>query len=270
MADGSELKDRQRKTWSLGDFEQIAATIASASTALVDRLGVERGDRLLDVGCGTGNATLPAAERGARAIGLDLTPTLLEAARRRSARAGLEIEWVEGDAEALPFDDGSFDKVMSVFGAMFAPDHARTAAELMRVCRADGAVGFAAWTPAGLNGRLLAQIAAQLPPPPPGFQPPVLWGSEDHVGELFAPTGGRPTFDRRSVTFEAESVEDWLDFHEATLGPMIVAKAALEPEGRWRAFRGELAALYEQFNSAGDGSMRVEAEYLLTVIEPAA
>jgi ubiquinone/menaquinone biosynthesis C-methylase UbiE len=179
---------------------------------------------------------------------LDITPKLLEIARDRAAAAGVEVEFVEGDAENLPFDDGSFDRVSSVFGTMFAPDHARAAAEAVRVCRPGGMVGFCAWTPEG-------------------FQPPVLWGVEDHMRDLLAPTGAEPHFERRSVTWEAESAEEWMQEAERWLGPAVMAKAALEPEGKWEALRGDLVSLFESYNEATDGSLRAQAEFLMTTAE---
>jgi ubiquinone/menaquinone biosynthesis C-methylase UbiE len=269
MDDGTKtaLKERQRKTWEAGDFAEIAKRIETPSLDLLDALGVEAGMTLLDVACGTGNVVIPAAERGATVTGLDITPKLLEVARERAAEAGVEAELVEGDAENLPFDDGSFDRVTSVFGTMFAPDHSRAAAELVRVCRPGGRVGFCAWTPQGLNGRMFGVVGSYLPPPPDGFQPPVLWGEEAHVRDLLSPLGVEPSFERRSIPLEADSVEDWVATGERHLGPMVMAKAALEPEGRWEALRGDLVSLYESYNEATDGSMRAQTEYLMTTVE---
>ena len=261
------LKDRQRATWTAGDFAEVAKRLAPASAAMVDELGVRSGQDLLDVACGTGNASIPAARRGARVTGLDLTPKLVEIARERARAEGLEIEFVEGDAEDLPFDDDSFDRVISIFGAMFAPDQQRAADELVRVCRPGGRLGFSAWTPEGLNGRMLTMLGAHLPPPPEGFQPPVLWGVPQRVRELLAPHGLEPSFARREVEFEAESVEAFLAFNEAALGPVILARAALEPDGRWQAARADLAGLYEEANEASDGSMLVRPEYLMTTVD---
>lgn len=267
MADGSEIKDRQRTMWSSGDYAEVATTIESAANGLIDELGIEAGQDVLDVACGAGNATIPAAQRGATATGLDLTPKLLEIARARALEAGAEINFVEGDAEDLPFGDGSFDRVSSVFGTMFAPDQQRAADELMRVCRSGGRVGFCAWTPEGLNGRVLALIGSFMPPPPDDFQPPVLWGVEDRIRKLFASHGSEPKFEGRDVVFEDESVEHWVAFHERTLGPVVLAKAALEPAGRWDEARAALVALYEEANESTDGGMSLRAEYLMTTID---
>ena len=179
MSDSTDLKQRQREIWSTGDFAKVARRIEPASAEMVAELGVEEGQELLDVACGTGNAAIPAAKRGARVTGLDLTPKLLEVSRRRAAAAGVEIELVEGDAEALPFADDSFDRVISLFGVMFAPDQQRATDELVRVCRPGGRIGFSAWTPTGLVGRMFVTLVPCQPPPPPGFMPPILWGLEE-------------------------------------------------------------------------------------------
>jgi len=264
MSDGTEIKDQQRAVWSAGDYAAVARTIEPAATDLIDRLGIEAGQDVLDVACGTGNATIPAAQRGAIVTGLDLTPKLVEIARERAAGMGVDATFVEGDAEELPFEDGSFDRVTSFFGAMFAPDHRRTADELVRVCREGGRIGFCAWTPDGLNGRILGLLGSYLPPPPEGFTPPTLWGAEEHVGELLGASGLQPEFVRRSVAFEDESIDHWVGFHEATLGPVIMARAALEATGDWAEARAALVSLYEEANESTDAAMRVQAEYLVT------
>ncbi len=266
MVDGAAVKTAQKATWTAGDYVEIAARIQPAAVRLVDALEFGEGIDGLDIACGTGNATIPAAQRGARMSGLDLTPKLVEIARERAAAEGLEITIVEGDAENLPYEDDSFDRVISVFGTMFAPDQQRTADEMMRVCRPGGRIGFCAWTPEGLNGRMFGTIGAHMPPPPEGFMPPVLWGSEDRVRELFADAGAEPEFTRDIVVFEEDSIERWMDEGERTLGPMVMAKKALEAEGKWDAARADLVALYEEVNEGDDGSMRAPAEYLMTTL----
>jgi ubiquinone/menaquinone biosynthesis C-methylase UbiE len=266
MVDGAAIKTAQKATWTAGDYAEIATRITSAAETLVGAMDFAEGVEGLDIASGTGNATIPAAERGARMTGLDLTPKLVELARERAANEGVEIDFVEGDAENLPYDDDSFDRVISVFGVMFAPDQPRAAAEMMRVCRPGGRIGFCAWTPDGLNGRMFRTIGGHMPPPPEGFMPPVLWGSEDHVRELFADCGAEPEFSREHVLWADESVERWLDEGERTLGPMVMAKQALEPAGKWDAARGDLEALYAECNEADDGTMRVPAEYLMTTL----
>lgn len=263
---GDEIKRRQRAMWAAGDYPDIARTIEPVAHEVLDAVGVQAGETLLDVATGSGNAALEAARRGARVTGLDLTPELLAAAEARAAAEGHTIAFVEGDAQALPFADDSFDRVTSVFGAMFAPDQTRTAAELLRVCRPGGTVAVAAWAPQGLNGEMFGTLGRYMPPPPEGFRPPILWGVEDVVRELFAGADEvtcelRPARD----SVRAPSVDAWLDYTERVLGPTIMAKAALEPQGRWAAARADLAALYERHNEAGDGSLLAHPSYLLTV-----
>ncbi len=262
-----EARAAARATWSAGDYPEIGKTIEDCSHVAVEASGVGEGEELLDVATGSGNAALEAARRGARVTGLDITPDLLDAARARASEEGLEIRFDEGDAADLPYEDGSFDRVVSVFGAMFAPDQALTAAELLRVCRPGGTIVVAAWTPDGVNGHLFRTVATHLPPPPEGFQPPVLWGVEDRIRELFA---GAAEIScellRAESNVDADSIDEWLDYIELALGPIVLAKAALEPEGRWEPARADLAALYERSNEADDGRLRVRPEYLQSVI----
>jgi SAM-dependent methyltransferase len=266
-ADTTEMRARQRAMWAEGDYPDIARTIEDVSAVVIGAAGVQTGDVVLDVATGTGNCALLAAKAGARVTGLDLTPELLAVARERAAQAGAEITFDEGDAQELPYEDARFDRVTSVFGAIFAPDQARTAAELLRVTRPGGTIAVSAWTPEGLNGQLFATMGRHSPPPPPGFQPPILWGSEDHVRTLFA-RAADIRCERRTAPngVHAESVEEWVDYLEATLGPIVLAKRALEPEGRWAPARADLVALFERFNEAGDSGLHAEPEYLLTVV----
>ena len=173
---------------------------------------------------------------------------------------------MQGDAEALPFEDGSFDRVTSVFGAMFAPDQQRAAAELLRVCRPGGTVAVCAWTPDGLNGQMFATLGKHMPPPPEGFKPPILWGVEDVVRELFA-EAAEVTCDRREATasIRADSAEAWVEYTERVLGPTVLAKQALSATGGWDAARADLLALYERHNLATDGTYLAHPELLLTV-----
>ena len=268
--DTAAFKQGQRTMWATGDYADLARSIEAVAEDVVAAAGVQAGERVLDVATGTGNAALVAARRGARVTGLDLTPELLEIAQRRGADEGLEIAFLEGDAEGLPFEDGSFDRVTSVFGAMFAPDQARAAAELLRVCKPGGTVAVSAWAPDGLNGQMFGTLGRHMPPPPEGFRPPILWGVEDVVRELFAgaaEVGCEERAARDSV--RAPSIDAWIDYLEQVLGPTVLAKRALEADGRWAAARADLAALYERYNEAGDGSLLAHPTYLLTVARAA-
>jgi SAM-dependent methyltransferase len=259
------IKQGQRAMWATGDYPDVARRIEAAAELLLERVGPAPGRELLDVATGSGNVAIPAAQAGASVVGLDLTPELLEAARRRASAAGVEVRFVEGDAEQLPFADDSFDLVTSCFGVMFAPLHERAVAELMRVARPGATIAVTAWTPEGLNGRMFATVGSYMPTPPPELEPPMMWGQEDHVRTLFAGSGAELSFERQAVTFVHDSPESWVEHNERVLGPSIVAKAALEPQGRWEDLRGELVELYSAANEAEDGSMRVKAEYLLSV-----
>ena len=259
----SEAKQRARATWSAGDYPTIAANIASAGEVAAERAALQAGETALDVACGSGNATIPAARSGAKVTGLDLTPPLLEAGRREAAEAGVEIEWVEGDAEALPFEDASFDVVISVFGIMFAPDHRRAAEEAARVLEPGGRLVLCNWTPEGATGQFFALMASFMPPPPEGFQPPVLWGTEEHVSSLFEGTGLDLSFERENVDFAFESLDDVVEMFETKFGPVIMAKAALEPEGKWDQARAAMVKSFEE-DLQDDGSVSYPAEYLVT------
>lgn len=258
------VKEGQRAMWSSGDYPDIARTIEDVADHLAQAGGAAAGASVLDVACGNGNVALAAARAGARVVGVDITPALLEDARARAAREGLEVEWVEGDAEALPVGDGAFDAVLSSFGVMFAPRHEIAAGELVRACRPGGRIALAAWTPEGLNGRLFATMGPHLPPPPEGWRPPIFWGVPDYVGGLLGPHGVEVETERRTVGIAAESVEDWVDYLERVLGPVVIAKRLLAPDGRWAPVREQLAALFAEANTAGDGTFAAETEYLLT------
>ena len=263
--DVSGIKQGQKAMWSMGDYPDIAQRIEEVAERLAEAVGAGSGRELLDVATGSGNVAIAAARAGASVTGLDLTPELLEVARRRASEAGLDIRFVEGDAEELPFADGSFDLVTSCFGAMFAPRHERAVAELVRVARPGATIGVTAWTPEGLNGKLFKTVGSYMPAPPPELKPPAMWGEEAHMRSLFADSGAELSFERQLVAFEHDSPESWVDYNERVLGPAIMAKAALEPQGRYGELREDLVALYREANGAQDGRFRAEAEYLQTI-----
>jgi len=263
--DVNAVKEGQKRMWSAGDYPDLARTIVGAAEALVERVGARPGENLLDVATGTGNVAIPAALAGASVIGLDLTPELLEVARRRAGEAGVDIHFIEGDAEELPFADHSFDPVTSCFGVIFAPRHQHAANELARVAAAGATVAFTGWTPEGLNGQMFKTIGAHMPPPPPDAESPLLWGVEEHVRSLFSRSGAELSFERCTVTLSHDSPESWVAYNERVLGPTIMTKAALEPQGRWEQCRNDLVDLYRKHNRAADGSFSAPAEYLLSV-----
>jgi SAM-dependent methyltransferase len=263
--DVSEIKEGQRRMWAAGDYHDIAQRIEEAAHVVVEAVGADPGAEMLDVATGSGNVAIPAAARGANVTGLDLTAELLEVARRRAADAGVDVRFIEGDAEELPFPDRSFDLVTSCFGVIFAPRHRQAASELARVARPGATIAFTAWTPEGLNGQMFKIVGSYLPTPPPDVGSPVQWGSEDHVRSLFDGSGVELAFERHSVSMTHDSPDSWVEYSERVLGPTIMLKAALEPQGRWEEARARLVELFSERNESGDGSFRAPAEYLLTV-----
>lgn len=259
----SEEKQRARATWDAGDFPAVARLITSAGELAAERAKLTGDEDVLDVACGSGNATLPAAQSGARVTGLDLTPSLLEAGKRDADEAGLEIVWVEGDAEQLPWDEPSFDVVLSVFGVMFAPDHRRAAAEVARVLRPEGRMVLCNWAPEGATGQMFKVTASHMPEPPEGFQSPVLWGTEDHVRSLFEGTGVEPSFERAEVRWQFDSADDAFDLYASKFGPLIKARETLEPEGKWEALETDMRAFFAD-KASEDGSVDYAGEYLVT------
>jgi ubiquinone/menaquinone biosynthesis C-methylase UbiE len=262
-----QLKARHRTMWASGDYPAVAAQLIPAlGPALVTACGIRSGQRVLDVAAGTGNAAIPAAATGAHVVASDLTPELFDTGRRLAAASGVTLDWVEGDAEALPFETGEFDVVVSCVGAMFAPHHQQTADELLRVCRPGGMIGMINWTPGGFIGQLFRTMGPFAPPPPPGAQPPPLWGSPEHVTELF---GDRVTgLETQPRTVEFDLCSDPLEFREywkRNYGPTIaVYKAnAADPERTAALDEAFLAFLTESNRAAAGAPARYEAEYLL-------
>jgi SAM-dependent methyltransferase len=259
-----EFKQAQRAMWDAGDYGVLSERIADVGERVVARAGIEPGMAVLDVACGTGNAAAPAARAGARVTGLDLVPALLEEGHAKAAAAGLEVEWVEGDAEELPFEDGAFDRVLSTFGHMFAPRHRRVADEMARVCRSGGVIATCSWTPEGSVGKVFEVSAAYMPPPPGFASPPILWGTEDHVREMFGDVANGFEFERHVNTIEWDSIDGWADFFMSRFGPMVTAREMLGD--RFGELRGRTIAVWEAVNEADDGSLRLPQEYLLSVI----
>ncbi len=264
--DVSGIKQGQKMMWTAGDYPEVSRRIASVAELLAERVGAQEGVELLDVATGSGNVALAAARSGAKVTGLDLTPKLLEVARSRASAAGLQIELVEGDAEELPFAEGSFDRVTSCFGVMFAPRQQIAAAELARVARPGATIGVTAWTPDGFVGASFRTAAGFMPPMPEELKPPAMWGNEEHVRSLFADTGAEVICERLTVPFAAASAEAWFAEDERKLGPAVIAKAALEPQGRYGELREHMLKLLNDYNEAEDGSFRVQSEYLLTLV----
>jgi SAM-dependent methyltransferase len=257
------LKARHRSMWALGNYPAVAAQlIPELGPTLVEACGISAGDRVLDVGAGTGNAAIPAALAGASVVASDLTPELFEAGRALAADRGAELEWQEADAEALPYRDGEFDAVISCVGVMFAPHHQQSADELVRVCRPGGTIGLLNWTPEGFIGQLFATMKPFAPPPPPGASPPPLWGDEGHVRTLL---GDRVT-DLRARRQEVRigrfgRPDDFRRYFKDNYGPTIAVYRSLGADSeRIAALDAALDDLARQFGAA-DGAMGWE--YLL-------
>ena len=262
--DLAAIKQRQQATWSSGDYQLIATQIQIVSELLIEALDVHSTERVLDVATGSGNAALAAARRGCSTVGVDYVPALLDRARLRATAEGLDIEFVDGDAEALPFEDGSFDVVSSVFGSMFAPDQVKTASELSRVCKSGGRIGIVAHAPGGFVGQLFKTVGAHVPPPA-GLASPLLWGTEARLRELFADAIADIRFTTRHHVFRERSPEAYVDYWRRHYGPTLKAFEAVGPAGR-DALEADLVALIGRFNTAHDGTMVVPNEYLEAVI----
>jgi SAM-dependent methyltransferase len=266
--DGIDSSRQARATWSAGDWDSFAKLIKPVGSLVIERVGVAPGLRLLDVGTGNGgNVAIPAALLGAEVVGLDVTPELLEHAVRRAGEAGVDVDWIEGDAQQLPFDDASFDRVISTFGAMFAPDHQRTAGELVRVCRPGGQIAMATWVDDGFVGELFTLTGSFMPSPPPGVQPPSLWGVKAHIDEVFRAADAEPSIEPNTVDFNFDSVDDAVVQYADNFGPFVSARKALEPQGRWDEFIGAFRELVERFNLATDGTARVRSDYFVIQIQ---
>jgi SAM-dependent methyltransferase len=263
----AELKTRHRRMWASGDYASMVDTwLYPLGPRLVEACGVSPRMRLLDVAAGTGNASIPAAQLGAQVTASDLTPELFEAGRRRAAAEDVDLEWVQADAEHLPFDDGSFDAVISLLGAMFAPHHAEAAAELARVCRPGGTIGLLSWTPEGMIGALFKTMGPYAPPPPPGAQPPPLWGSEEHLRQLFGDRVQWTTLEREVLEVTAfPRARDFGEHFKQRYGPTIVARANAERNGREAELDAKLERFYDEWNRGYPDAARFELEYLLAV-----
>jgi ubiquinone/menaquinone biosynthesis C-methylase UbiE len=252
--------------WALGDYHRFAKDmIWSFGAELVVACGIGPGQRVLDVAAGTGNVAVRAALEGATVVASDLEPAQLEAGRREAADCGVELEWVVADAAALPFDDGEFDVVTSSAGAIFAPDHRAVADELVRVCRPGGTIGMITFTPEGMAGDLFELFGRFAPPPPPGAEPPILWGVEDHVRELLGDRVSALELTRRHYVERAPGgPQGFLDYYKETFGPVVATYAALDDARRAELDRAALAFVRRWDRGRGDDA-ELPVEYLLVV-----
>lgn len=262
--DLAKIKQRQQTTWSSGDFAVIGVTLQIVGEMLAEAADIKAGEDVLDVAAGNGNATLAAARRFAQVTSTDYVGELLEKGRIRAEAEGLPVVFWTADAEDLPFADGSFDVALSTFGAMFTPDHARPAHEMLRVVRSGGRIGLANWTPEGFIGRLFKVVGAYVPPPA-GLKSPALWGTEPHIVELFGKDAVEIRTTRRHFNFRYRSAAHWIQVFRDFYGPVHMAFKALDPAGQ-RALEKDITALLERLNVAGPGSLVVPGEYLEVVV----
>ena len=260
------VKAKQQQTWASGDYHEVAATIPIISELLADAADLRAGSRVLDVAGGSGNTALAAARCGAEVVSLDYVPSLLERSQERAKAEGLSYETIEGDAEAMPFDDASFDAVISCVGVMFAPDHQRAASELLRVCKPGGTIALASWCPDSFIGELFRTTAKHVPQPA-GLQPPGLWGTEDRVRSLFGDGVSEVRARRRTYNFRYRSPRHFVDTFRTYYGPTHKAFAALDEAGQW-ALADDLAGLMARSNKyreEGDEPVAIPSDYLEVV-----
>lgn len=261
------LKEKHRAMWAQGDYPALASElIPNLGAILVEACGIKPRQRVLDIGAGAGNAAIPAAMMGAEVVASDLTPEMFDAGRHQAAERGVELEWMEADAEALPFPDSEFDVVMSCLGVMFAPHHEASAGELLRVCRPGGTIGLLSWTPEGFIGQMFATMKPFAPPPPPGAQPPPLWGSEDHVRKLLGGSVTDIQARKQTVTITSfHQPHDFLHYFKSHYGPTIsVYKSLGGDEEKVKALDEALTELAATYSDAhGDAPSQMDWEYLL-------
>jgi ubiquinone/menaquinone biosynthesis C-methylase UbiE len=263
-----EPKAATRAAWALGDYHRFAKqTVWELGEVLVRACGISSGQRVLDVAAGTGNTAIRAAEAGAEVVASDLAPENFEAGRREAEAHGVELEWIEADAEALPFADAEFDVVTSSFGAIFAPDHRAVANEMLRVCRPGGKIGMLNFTPEGLISDFFAALAPYAPAPPPHALPPPLWGSEEHVRDLFGDGAESLELTRRHYVERADSPRDYRELFKQTFGPVvgIYASLAQEPERAMALDRDFLGFATRSNSGPPVGPAEYRYEYLLVV-----
>ena len=266
--DFDTIKTRQQATWGSGNYSVIGTTLQIIGETLCEAVDVEARDHVLDVAAGNGNAALAAARRGATVTASDYVPTLLEALRARGAADGLEIEARTADAEALPFDDASFDVVLSTLGVMFTPNQERAAAELIRVTRPGGRIGLANWTPDSFIGQVF-RIVGRYVAPPAGIRSPLEWGTESRVAVLLGDDVESIVATRRTFVFRYRSAEQWLDTFRSFYGPMVRAFGALDDAAQ-QSFAQELLELARSFDTSTSGSVRIPSDYLEVVAERSA
>lgn len=257
--DFAAVKNRQQAAWASGDYAIVGTTLQIVGEMLCEAVDLRGGQRVLDVAAGNGNATLAAARRFAEVISTDYVAALLERGRERAAAERLPVKFQQADAEDLPFADGSFDVVLSTFGVMFTPDHAKAARELLRVCRPGGRIGLANWTPDSFIGRVFKLIGTYVPPAP-GLVSPAMWGNRDHLAKLFGDDAAIAA-ERRVFTFRYRSPMHFAEVFRTYYGPVHKAFAAIGKDAG-EALERDLLALLDEFNTARDGTLVIPSAYL--------
>jgi len=261
--DLAQVKKRQQAMWASGDFHAVAALIQPVAEQLIQAADLEAGSRVIDVATGSGNAAIAAARSGGDVVGIDYVPALLERGRRRVEAEGVSVDLLEGDAEAIPFGDASFDAAVSVFGSMFAPNHAKAASELARVTRPGGKIALATWTPDGFIGEMLKVVAGHVPPPA-GVASPLLWGSKSYLSELFGDDVAAYSCTEQTFTFRFRSAEAFVDYFRAYYGPTVKAFEAVGAAGADALF-SDLVYLVRRHVGRIAGPVAIPATWLQTV-----
>ena len=259
------LKSRQQVAWSSGNYAVVGTTLQIVGEQLCEAMDLRAGSKVLDVAAGNGMVSLAAARRWCDVTSTDYVPALLESGRARATANGLSIKFMEADAESLPFDDASFDAVVSTFGVMFAPNQAQAASEMMRVCKRGGRIGLANWTPDGFIGQVFKTLGKYLPPPPAGAKSPALWGTRAALNEMFGSQASSIKAEPRFFNFRYKSAEHFLDVFKTYYGPVLKAFAALDAAAQ-QDLHNDLYALIVRMNKSGDATMVVPSEYLEVVI----
>lgn len=259
------LKSRQQAAWSSGNYAVVGTTLQIVGEQLCEALDLRAGSSVLDVAAGNGMVSLAAARRWCNVTSTDYVPALLESGRARAMANGLSIEFKEADAESLPFDDASFDAVVSTFGVMFAPNQAQAASELVRVCKRGGRIGLANWTPEGFIGQVFKTLGKYLPPPPAGAKSPALWGTRTALDEMFGSQASSIKAEPRIFNFRYKSAEHFLEVFKTYYGPVLKAFAALDATAQ-QDLHNDLYALIVRTNRSGDTTVVVPSEYLEVVI----
>ncbi|MGD2140130.1 MAG: class I SAM-dependent methyltransferase [Burkholderiales bacterium] len=265
MTDLENVKRQQQQTWSKGDFAVIGWNTVFPGELLCEAVDLRAGHKVLDVAAGAGNVAISAARRNCEAVGIDYVPELIARARRRAESENLPVQFEVGDCEQIPFADESYDRVLSLYGSMFAPNQEKAANELIRVCRRGGKIGMGNWTPEGFWGQTFGLFARYVPPPE-GVLPPPLWGTEQRLNELFGGKTGSMRFNTRSALFRFHSNQHWIDVFSRWFGPIIRVRETLD-EAQEKRFLGELDDILSAFNRSGDNTLMVSADYLEVVIE---